>query len=179
MAFYERSFVFLRINFRANRSTIVALSNAHLRANNRSTVVFSSKRLFLFLVLLCQFSSTPSRLILDAGTEKLAGVLLISGKTRQVPSRRVTVGGRGSKGLFSPSISLPLSSPSFYTLPSLSSYLLVGDSTTSISDSGFTCGNPLTLRISLFSSFPFCILAFRRNLSIIKGCSVIIIFFLL
>lgn len=70
-----------------------------------------------------QFSSIPSRLIPDAGTEKLAGVLLISGKTRQVPSRRVTVGGRGSKGLFSPSISLPLLSPSFCTLPSLSSYL--------------------------------------------------------
>lgn len=40
-----------------------------------------------------QLSSTPFRLIPDAGTEKLAGVLLISGKTRQVPSRRVTVRG--------------------------------------------------------------------------------------
>jgi len=108
------------------------------------------------------FVNSPSRLIPDAGTEKLAGVLLISGKTRQVPSRRVTVGGRGSKELFSPSISLSLSlSLSCLLCPShLSNYLPVGDSTTSISDFDFTCGNPLTLRLSLFSSFPFCILVF-------------------
>lgn len=94
---------------------------------------------------LLQFS-TPSRLISDAGTEKLAGVLLISGKTRQVPSRRVTVGGRGSKGLFSPSISLPLSTFSFCTLLSFSLSLELPpcrSSTTSISDSGFTCRNLL------------------------------------
>jgi len=61
-----------------------------------SEAVFASQRLsprFSSAAPFRQLSSTPFRLIPDAGTEKLAGVLLISGKTRQVPSRRVTVRG--------------------------------------------------------------------------------------
>jgi len=56
------------------------------------------------------------------------------------------------------SLSLSLSRLLRFAPSRLSNYLPVGDSTTSISDSDFTCS--LTLRLSLFSSFPFCILVF-------------------
>lgn len=129
-----------------------------------------------------QFSSTPSRLIPDAGTEKLAGVLLISGKTRQVPSRRVTVGGRGSKGLFSPSISLPLFS--FVLHPAVSLELLPCRRFNNFDLwFWFYLRKPPNTSSKLVLVVFFLFLAFRRNLSVLtiyhKGYAAIIISFLL
>lgn len=106
---YLKDFLSLHINFRRNRSAMVFQDsrNARDRALIHARVLgtrlaFTSQRLSLSLSLpnsavtlfpFRQLSSTLFCLIPDAGTEKLAGVLLISGKTCQVPSRRVAVGG--------------------------------------------------------------------------------------
>lgn len=88
-------------------------------------------------------------------------MLLISGKTRQVPPRRVAVEEcEDRKGLFSLSLTLvfsisqsPRSPPAAIFLEPPPPSPPSGDSTTLIPDSGFTCGNP-QLRLSSFSLFP-------------------------